>query len=79
MEAVAATATPSDGVYDFALRVVRDGAVAADVVRQTFAQAGGLDNDHGALYALARTCAPCGPERFRRCEARAFARGSPKP
>jgi DNA-directed RNA polymerase specialized sigma24 family protein len=48
-----------DGVHDFVLRVVRDPAVASDVVRQTFTQASELSGDlHGvALYALARRCA----------------------
>lgn len=48
------------GVFDFALRVVRDRGTAADVVRKTFAKAWKVFPEQGApalLYALARNCA----------------------
>jgi DNA-directed RNA polymerase specialized sigma24 family protein len=83
MEAVAATASPSDAqlgartlvgdqqallslyeahfgaVYDFALRVVRDGPLAAHVAETAFARVRKAAGDFGEapLFALARVCA----------------------
>src|SRR5580765_7280142 len=48
-----------EAVYDFVLRVVREGDLAADVVRDTFARAWNAFPDHGndfaaRLFATAR-------------------------